>query len=106
MELHLDEREMAAEVLKYVQMGMPVDDAKRVMEAQGFKCCYDRDRWAEMWYDADPAQRGEVYLVCSRFKPQPSWWASFFMSDEIKVFLSFKDGKVAAIRVQHIPCCA
>jgi hypothetical protein len=106
MELHLDEKEMKAEVLNHVAVGTSIDEAKKVMEAHGFKCCYDRDWWGEQWVDADPAKRGEIYLICSKYTPQRSWWDSLFLSDEIKVYFSFKDGKVSELRVKHIPCCA
>ena len=105
MVLHLDEQEMKSEVLRHVAVGTPIDEAMKVMERHGFECCYDRDVWGELQADADPARQGEVYLICSRYKPQRSWWHNLFVSDEIKVYFSFKDNKVSEVRVAHIPCC-
>jgi hypothetical protein len=105
MELHLDEQEMKAEVLRYVAIGAAIEDAKATMESQGFKCEFDRDWQGERSMDADSAKYGEAYLICSKMKPQRTWKESLYLSDEIKVFFSFRDGKVVGVRVKHIPCC-
>jgi hypothetical protein len=81
------------------------EDAKATMEWHGFKCEFDRDWQGERSMDADSAKYGEAYLICSKMKPQRTWKESLYLSDEIKVFFSFRDGKVVGVRVKHIPCC-
>jgi hypothetical protein len=105
MELYLDEGQMKAEALRHVPGGTRLADAKRVMEAKGFTCVYDRDWWGEMWAGADPARRGQVYLICSKYKPQRPWWHNFITSDEIRVDFASGDGKVADVRVTHVATC-
>ena len=105
MELYLDENAMKAEVLRYVAVGMPIDEAKKVMETHGFKCSCDRVARAARWMDADTAKQDEVYLICSKFKPQRNWLEDLCLSDEIKVYFSLKDDKVSEVHVDHISCC-
>jgi hypothetical protein len=105
MELHLDDQEMKAEVLRYVAIGAAIEDAKATMEWHGFKCEFDRDWQGERSMDADPAREGEVYLICSKKKPQRTWRESLILSDTIKVFFSFRDGKVVDVRVKHHTTC-
>jgi hypothetical protein len=111
MELHTDEAAMRAEVLQHVQPGMPVEEAKRTMERHGFKCSYgqddwlrfwEKDEWLRFWEGDDPA--AQYCLICSRFVPYP-FLQSLFISDEIKVFVLFEEGKVKGVIVRHVPCC-
>jgi hypothetical protein len=101
MHLYLDENEMKAEILRHIAVGSPIEEAKRVMETNGFTCKYERDLFGELHAHADPARRGEVYLICSKYTPQSSW----ITSDQIKVFISFSDHKVQDVRVDHIKSC-
>ena len=105
MELHWNDGEMKAEVLAHVPVGMPIDEARRAMKTHGFKCRYDRDPWVEYREGVDPARVGEVYLICSKFKPERHWLNNFFMSYEIEVFFSIEDGKVREVRVEHHSTC-
>jgi hypothetical protein len=103
MGLSLDTQEMKAEVLRHVGIGTPVEQAKKVMESHGFECRYDNDL-REVFAADGPAEAG-IYLICSKSKPQERWLDNLFMSDEIEVYFSFKDGKVSDVRVEHIATC-
>src|SRR5947209_3748717 len=75
MKLYTNEDTMKAEVLKFVSVGMPIDEAQAVMEKKGFKCHYGRE-----WFHGEPAQ--SVFgLICLATTPESSW----VFSDEIMV---------------------
>src|SRR5438128_9209704 len=42
MKLHFDNEAMREEVLKYVSIGMPIENAKRIMQDSAFRC---EDAW-------------------------------------------------------------
>lgn len=78
MKLQFDNQAMREEVLKHVSVGMPIETAKQLMEASGFRC---EEGWSSC-------------LNClARYK------SNFFMSDEIWVLLHHEDGKLSRIEV-------
>jgi hypothetical protein len=105
MPLQADEEGMRAEVLKHISPGMPVDEARIVMEKNGFDCHYGRpsgkDRSVSTQRPADDC----FCLICSRTKPQPSWFTSLFMSEDIFVYVTFDKGIVSDVRVGIARCC-
>jgi hypothetical protein len=104
MTLHTDEKEMRAEVLRHLSIGMPIEEAKKIMDNHGFKCQYGKGSSKDSIWFADP--EAEVMgLFCSKFVPQRTWWERFFFSDEIHVRIPIEDGKVKDIVVHHIPLC-
>lgn len=103
MSLHGDEAAMKAEVLRHVQPGMLVEDAKALMEAHGFKCAFERN-WPWMSLE-QPIPEDRVELVCSKYVPQETWWHNFFISSGVIVTVQFMDGKVTEVRVRWDHCC-
>ena len=101
MKLYLDDDAMKAEVLQYVRPGMPVEEARELMEKNGFQCYYGRDK--NPLVVAMDREFGMFCLLCSRYK-QRSWWDRLFLSDEIRVYIVFEQGQVTDIRVKHISC--
>jgi hypothetical protein len=104
MALHLDISEMKAEVLRHVAVGTPLDEAKGVMEAHGFKCSYGPYQdWEQSWFGGGTsAGQQEICLVCSKFMPQSGWLNRLFFSEEIKVYFPFEGDKVTEVRVERI----
>ncbi len=100
MGLHLDTNEMKAEVSRYVAIGMPIDEAKKVMETQGIKCIFEQQLCMQNagWTPTRPGGVRTNYDSAQRYKPQRNWRETLSMSDEIKVYFSFKDGKVSEVR--------
>src|SRR5271165_5405127 len=99
MDLSLDESSMRSEVLKYVKLGTPIEDAKKIMEQQGFSCSFERD------HSNRDRVRHPFGLICSIMKPQSSWWESLFISHEIRVSILFEAGVVTEINVTQISTC-
>jgi hypothetical protein len=81
MKLQLEEDAMRAEVLKYLSPGMPIENAKRIMEDSGFKC---EDSWSG----------GSRVLLCSAV-----YATHFMMADEINVLLHHESGKLTNVKV-------
>jgi len=90
MKRYFDNAKMEAEVRKYISEGMPVNQAKQIMEDSGFKC---EERVS--WINKPPALR------CTGIYPR-SWaerWNAFLMADVIDVYLSHEAGIVKGIEV-------
>jgi hypothetical protein len=102
MKLYSDEEAMRAEVLRYVAPGTPVEEARKTMEAHGFKCSFERDFWNEL---KPESSKDEIFLICSRHMPQEKWWRIFDPDEEIRVFFSFQEGIVTAVRINRILTC-
>jgi hypothetical protein len=81
MKLRFDDDGMREEVLRYLSAGMPIENAKRIMEDSGFKC-------------ENSLLAGSACLHCSTI-----YRTHLITSDEIDVCLSHESGKVTAIRV-------
>jgi hypothetical protein len=81
MQLHFDKEEMRAEVLKYLCVGMPVENAKRIMEDSGFEC-------EESDFD------GPSFLRCSAV-----YKSHLLLGDEIFVDVYHESGVVTDIKV-------
>jgi len=87
MKLHFDKVAMQAEVLKYVSPGMPVENAKRIMEDSGFAC-------EKSFYE------GPACVLCSAV-----YRGHFFSTvesgiDKIHVRLYHESGKVTEIKTE------
>lgn len=82
MKLHFENEAMRAEILKYLSVGMPIENAKRIMEDSGFKC-------QEGWFS------GPAYLHCSAVYGTHH----LLIADEIRVRLYHEAGKLSGIRV-------
>ena len=103
MEFHLNESAMKAEVLRFVSLGTPIDEAKKVMEANGFECCYDHDVLGDWLAGADPTKKGQVYLKCSKHRPQSIFLENLFTPEEVEVYFTRQDGKVyGSARPPHL----
>src|SRR5689334_21343042 len=59
MKLQFEEDAMRAEVLKYVTIGMPLEQAKQVMEANGFQC----EPW---WHDSETSEKHGIRCILQR----------------------------------------
>jgi hypothetical protein len=81
MKLYFEEEAMRAEVLKYVSAGMPIDNARRIMEDSGFKC-------------EDNYVRGPGCLSC-----RAVYDTHFLLADEISVSIEHESGKVIDVKV-------
>jgi len=81
MELHLDDEDMLVEVKRFLSLGMPIDNAKRIMQQNGFQC--------------QERNHGAAQLNC---------WAvyktHFLRSDEIHILLSHESGLLNEIKVE------
>jgi len=97
MPLYLDEARMQAEILKHIQVGMPVSDAKKVMERHGFECRVDEASKSFTPYFDTP-----TYLRCARIRPQDNPTHQGIVLDEIIVHMSIEAGKIKAINVLHM----
>jgi hypothetical protein len=102
MNLYLDEDAMKAEVLHHVRLGMPVEEAEEFMQKNGFQCHYGRDMNAVEKRDQEHMM---FCLLCSKYKPQPSWLEGLVRSDEILVYVVFEQGQVTNVLVKHFSCC-
>jgi len=80
MELIFDKDAMQAEVLKYLSPGMPIENAKRIMEDSGFKC-------------ENSLSMGPPAVSCVHASHH------FLMIDEIQVLLYHEAGKLTKIEV-------
>jgi hypothetical protein len=83
MKLQFDSEAMRVEVLKYLSIGMPIENAKRIMEDSGFKC-------HDSWWVADPSCVDCLAVYA----------AHFMFSDEIRVFVYHEAGHVTDIKVE------
>jgi len=102
MGLSLDLKVMKAEIMRHVTIGMPIEDARCLMEKHGFKILTEQDGLA---IERDGLKNKSPCLICSRYMPQKSWSEEFIHSDEIRVYLFFEQGKVTSVQVRHIPTC-
>jgi hypothetical protein len=100
MPLYLDEARMTTEVLNHVQIGMSVDEAKKIMERHGFKCRVDETSNISM-----PELESPTRLECVRVKPQENPAHEGIIADEIWAYMPIEAGKIKAIKVRHIGTC-
>jgi hypothetical protein len=98
MELTTDEAAMKAIVQQHIFVGMPVEDAKVIMQAHGFECSFEEHH---CWMANEDKSITGPCLVCSRYMPN----STFVISNEIKVYLLVKEGKITDLRVEHISTC-
>src|SRR5262245_24706257 len=104
IKLTTDTDAMKAEVLRYIHIGMPIEEAKKTMEAQGFKAV--QDDWSRFWLDDEQkADEQKAKLVFSKFVPQRSWVESLVRSDEVRIRVFYDAGRVTNVSVRHLPCC-
>jgi hypothetical protein len=80
MKKYHDKEQMEAEVKKYISIGMPLEEAKRIMEESGFRCSED---WCE-----------PPCLSCLASTP-----VNFLMVDEISIRLYHEKGVVTGLEV-------
>jgi hypothetical protein len=81
MKLQFEKDAMRAEVLKYISTGMPIDNAKRIMEDSGFTC-------------SDSCSAEPQALQCTAV-----YATHFLMADEIYVLLYHEAGKLRDVKV-------
>lgn len=74
MKMHKNEKAMKQEIAKQIPIGSTIEDARRIMEANGFKC-----EMRERESLADKDQDGRIvthryldFLSCG--KEKPTWW--------------------------------
>jgi hypothetical protein len=80
MRLYFDNEAMRAEVLRYLSIGMPIDNAKRIMQDSGFTC--------------KDSQFTTPYLHCSAV-----YSSGLLISDEIHIFMRDESGRISTIEV-------
>jgi hypothetical protein len=97
MPLYLDEDRMRTEVLQHVQIGMSVNDAKKMMERHGFACRVD-----ETSKNFTPDFDTPTHLRCLRVRPQDNPSHQGIVLDEIFVYMPIEAGKIKAIKVRHL----
>ena len=97
MPLYLDEDRMRTEVLQHVQIGMPVDDAKKVMERHGFECRVD-----ETSKSFTPDFATPTHLRCRRVRPQDNPSHQGIVLDEIFVYMPIEAGRIKAIKIRRL----
>jgi hypothetical protein len=103
MRLTGDELGIKTDVLRFVPIGTPVEEAKQTMERNGFACRNGGEEvGAERWVGGEKCADG---LVCSRRLRYESWFESLFLSDDIQVYLKLENGQVRQVRVRLIPRC-
>jgi hypothetical protein len=89
MRLVYDNDAMSAEVLKYLSVGMPIENAKRVMEANGFECEYSLYAGG-----LEPSDHETPCLRCR------IWFGiHFLVEDDIDVWVYYEAGCVKDVRV-------
>ncbi len=81
MKLLFNKDAMQAEVSKYLSIGMPIENARRIMEDSGFKC--EEEWWGEHCLDCVAVYRTH----------------HLFFSDEIHVSLNHDAGRLTGIVV-------
>lgn len=84
MQLHFDAAAMRAEVLKYLSVGMPIENAKRILEDSGFQCP------SFAFGGASSLQYRAIYQTHG------------FVADEIWVAMDYESGVVTDIKVDCI----
>lgn len=82
MKLCFDNATMRMEILKYLSPGMPIENARRIMEDSGFK-------FEDAFATSPPC------LHCWTVYPNHSLW----VSDEIHVDLYHESGKLTEISI-------
>ena len=85
-----DEVAMKEEVLKYVPVGTPVQQARAIMKAQG--------------WEYTPGERpndGKVTFLSTNPYAELSFWSRFYMEDTIAVTFTCKDGKVTDAAIAY-----
>jgi hypothetical protein len=97
MKMATDEGEMRAEVLRYVKVGTPIEEAKEIMGKHGFKCVFER---METLYRQAPGP-GEYCLICSKYTPDSNW----ISCDLVKVCFFFEAGAVTDVVVRDTKTC-
>jgi hypothetical protein len=95
--LCVDENAMRAQVLHHLSIRMPIEDARAIMEQNGFTGHFGREN--------EFNTESVFCLVCSQFMPRESWLESLYLSDEIRVFILFEQGKVSDVKVRQISTC-
>lgn len=115
MPLHTDAAAMREEVLKHVSIGMPLEEAKRAMEAHGFR--HKDGIFHDYFFDPVPGKpRTDKYarvhggfatdkIWYSREIPQSSWLQSLILYEGVDVGLIHDGERVIDIRIRYDRCC-
>ena len=72
MRMYADAKAMKKEIIKKIPVGTPIQDAKRVMEENGFNCAFMEDSAFSEDQDGDPQRQivheGQDFLLCHKSK--------------------------------------
>jgi uncharacterized protein YceK len=82
MELHFDNEAMRREVMKHLSIGMPIHNAKEIMQAGGFEC------EKSFWKQRPGVHCSAVYRT-----------HDLFVRDEIHIYLHEQSGKLSGVDV-------
>ena len=88
---------MRTDILQHVQIGMPVKDAKTVMERHGFQCRID-----ETSKNFTPDFDTLTHLRCVRVRPPDNPSHQGISLDEIFVYMPIEADKIKAINVRRV----
>jgi hypothetical protein len=97
MKMSCNEAEMRSEVFRFISVGLPIEEAKEIMEKHGFDCSFERE-WGTIQKDA---ASGQFCLVCSKYTPESTWVAS----NKIYVYALFEGGAVTDIVIRRVCSC-
>lgn len=95
--MHTSSKEMKQEILRLVPLGTQIDDARKVMEANGFKCTLrENGSFGDVEYGRylTPIQIGIDYLYCDHEIP-----IGFDCVRRYQIALVNRDGSVAEVLV-------
>jgi hypothetical protein len=100
MPLHAEPEAMHAEVLRYVPIGAPVEEAKAKMVKHGFRSAADKDSGNALWKVAEDRGRMLVFRRGGPNSPRPEDRDML----PVEVWLWHKKGCVTFVRVEVKRC--
>lgn len=102
-ELHTDETAMQAEVLRFVAIGTPIEEAKKIMERDGFECDFYIDGQRYICWDVQVQLEAssEAHLVCSKCRLLENLGTTE-LCEKVEVIFTVWDSKITDARVKRI----
>jgi hypothetical protein len=97
LKMTTDATAMRSEVLRFISIGMRVEDAKEIMEKHGFACAFEEEKG----FMQDDAVSGKLCLVCSKYPPESKW----IHFDKMVVYALFEGGVIKDIVIRHFSDC-
>jgi hypothetical protein len=90
---------MQAEVLRHIQIGIPVSEAQIVMEQNGFHC--EIEQASTLTRDFGTP----THLRCVRVRPQDNPSHQGIVLDEVLVYMPIEGNKIKGVKVHHASTC-